>query len=442
MDLGTIIQFYGGVGEKVFDAYVLVSRPLLDSFHAFFDSAFYVLLFIAIVLSAFYILMSAYAVFNRKKAEERSFIAGRAPAVTVQIPTFNELAALRCAKACLDFDYPKEKLQIIIGDDSNQKEISGRIDAFAAEHGLTVTRRGPNIGYKAGNLNHMLKNSTGDILVIFDSDFVPEKDFLQRLVAPFIHDKGLSAVQARWSFLNRNQNFATVLGSTIVSVFHYICLPFLQRQSKVSFLCGSAEAVRKKDVLALGEWESGSLTEDIEYSLRLLKSGKRILYLDTLECAGEVPQTAKDLYRQQMRWAYGVIAAFRKHGAGLLRSKNLSFKDKSYISVFCSGYLLSFLLLLLFATGTLSFLTDRPAPIDVIRFLSEMGANILLTSGIIVASLVALSLSKNLRKALQMALASFSVGLMVTYYVNVGIIKVLFNQPMQWFMLSKEGNKI
>ena len=185
-----------------------------------------------------------------------------------------------------------------------------------------------------------------------------------------------------------------------------------------------------------------SLTEDIEYSLRLLKSGKRILYLDTLECAGEVPQTAKDLYRQQMRWAYGVIAAFRKHGAGLLRSKNLSFKDKSYISVFCSGYLLSFLLLLLFATGTLSFLTDRPAPIDVIRFLSEMGANILLTSGIIVASLVALSLSKNLRKALQMALASFSVGLMVTYYVNVGIIKVLFNQPMQWFMLSKEGNKI
>jgi len=71
-----------------------------------------------------------------------------------------------------------------------------------------------------------------------------------------------------------------------------------------------------------------------------------------------------------------------------------------------------------------------------------MGANILLTSGIIVASLVALSLSKNLRKALQMALASFSVGLMVTYYVNVGIIKVLFNQPMQWFMLSKEGNKI
>src|SRR3989338_7115660 len=414
MDLGTIIQFYGGVGEKVFDAYVLVSRPLLDSFHAFFDSAFYVLLFIAIVLSAFYILMSAYAVFNRKKAEERSFIAGRAPAVTVQIPTFNELAALRCAKACLDFDYPKEKLQIIIGDDSNQKEISGRIDAFAAEHGLTVTRRGPNIGYKAGNLNHMLKNSTGDILVIFDSDFVPEKDFLQRLVAPFIHDKGLSAVQARWSFLNRNQNFATVLGSTIVSVFHYICLPFLQRQSKVSFLCGSAEAVRKKDVLALGEWESGSLTEDIEYSLRLLKSGKRILYLDTLECAGEVPQTAK----------------------------NLSFKDKSYISVFCSGYLLSFLLLLLFATGTLSFLTDRPAPIDVIRFLSEMGANILLPSGIIVASLVALSLSKNLRKALQMALASFSVGLMVTYYVNVGIIKVLFNQPMQWFMLSKEGNKI
>ncbi|MDO8480880.1 MAG: glycosyltransferase [Nanoarchaeota archaeon] len=435
------IEQYAGFGQRLFDAYILFSRPLLDVFHAFFDALFYGLLGVAVVLSVIYGVMSLYSIFARK-GKEPAFIEERAPKVTVQIPTFNELAALRCAQACLAFDYPKEKVQIIIGDDSDNLEISARIADFAKENSLLVTRRGSNEGYKAGNLNSMLARSTGDILVIFDSDFVPEPDFLRRIVAPFIHSASVSAVQARWKFLDSNRNVVTVLGSTIVSVFHHICLPFLHGHSKISFLCGSAEAVRKSDVLALGEWESGSLTEDIEYSLRLFKAGKRILYLDTLECAGEVPHTTKDLYKQQMRWAYGVIASFQKHAKELYGSARVTFKDKFYISFFCTGYFLSFLLLSLFVTGTLSFFTDKPAPIDLVKFISHMGVNTLLTSGIILASFVALYKVKNLRKTFVMIGASFSVGLMVTYYVNVGILKVLFGQKMPWFMLNKDGNKL
>jgi cellulose synthase/poly-beta-1,6-N-acetylglucosamine synthase-like glycosyltransferase len=420
-----------------------MGRPILDFLHQVFDSMFYVILIIAVILSTIYFYMSFASLFMRKAKKEQRFIEGKAPMVTVQIPTYNELAALRCAKKCLEFDYPKSRFEIIIGDDSRDKEISKRIDQFAEQHAqVKVTRRGSNKGYKAGNLNHMLDYSKGDVLVLFDSDFVPEKDFLRRIVTPFIHDETVSGVQARWKFIDRNKNLISILGSTIVTVFHQICLPFIDRRAKVSFLCGSAEAVRKKDLLELGKWETGSLTEDIEFSLRLLKNGKKIQYLEELECFGEVPQSPKDLYRQQMRWAYGVIYSFREHAKSLFASKKINFTKKFYTTFFCSGYLLSFLLLCLFATGTLSFITHAPGPLDLARFVSEMGINIALTSGLIVASVFTLYKTKNMKKLVAMIRSSFSYGLAVTYFVNVGIIKVMLNKPMQWYMLNKTGNQI
>ena len=417
------------------------TRPALDVLHLIFDKAFYILLFIAVFVSVSYLLISIYAMlFHRKKQESMEFNAEKAPFVTVQIPTFNELAAIRCAKACLEFDYPKDSYEVIIGDDSNKKEISQKLDAFASQHSMVkITRRGSNIGYKAGNLNHMLKHSNGEVLVLFDSDFVPQADFLQRIVTPFMHDKQYAAVQARWKFSNPNQNLVSVLGSTIVSVFHHLTLPFIYRK-KVSFLCGSAEAVRKDVLLKLGGWKTGSLTEDIEYSLRLLKNGYKIEYLEDLECEGEVPYVPKDLYKQQMRWAYGVIGSFKEHSLDLIKSRNLSLAEKFYIFLDAEGYFIATLLLMLFLTGALSFITNAPSPIDIPKFAFELGRNILFTSGLILASIYALAKTKNAKKTFAMVASSFSYGLLVTYYVNVGIFKVLTNKPMKWFMLNKNSN--
>ncbi|MEK6827814.1 MAG: glycosyltransferase, partial [Nanoarchaeota archaeon] len=143
---------------------------------------------------------------------------GEPPFVTVQIPTFNELAAIRCAKNCLNFDYPKNKYEIIIGDDSNKPEISEKLQEFANEHDLIkIIKRKSNEGYKPGNLNNMLKNSKGDILVIFDSDFMPPENFLTRITQPFMKDKNIAGVQARWRLINANQNMITALGAAIVS---------------------------------------------------------------------------------------------------------------------------------------------------------------------------------------------------------------------------------
>jgi len=436
-------QVYISFVNKFFTWYNDAGRKVLDFLHSAFDSAFKLLLFIAILASILYFIMSVYIVLKKRQKKTDASYDNEVPFVTVQIPTFNELVAIRCAKSCLNFDYPKDKYEVIIGDDSNNPEISNKLQEFAKEYGIVkVLKRKSNEGYKPGNLNNMLKHSKGELLVIFDSDFVPPEDFLKRIVQPFLRDKNVAGVQARWRLINSGQNLISVLGSTIVSTCHHITIPFMYNMRKLTFLCGSAEAVRKNVLIKLGGWENGNLTEDIEFSLRLLEKGYKIEYLDDLECDSEVPYTLKDLCKQQMRWAYGVIYSWKKHFIDIVKSKHLKLMDKLYMGIiFCSGYLLSVLLAGLFITGTLSFITHAPAPIEWGRFFYEIIRNIILTSGLIVASIVALIKAKKTKLAFPMIASSFSYGLVVTYYVNVGIFKAMIKTPMEWYMLSKQGNK-
>jgi cellulose synthase/poly-beta-1,6-N-acetylglucosamine synthase-like glycosyltransferase len=419
--------------------YVMQGRLILDTFHYFFDEIFHIFLYIAVVFTVIYLLLSLVVIFSRKKSKEKPFDLEKAPFVTIQIPTMNELIALRCARKSLDFDYPKDKYEILIGDDSNKPEISQKLAEFAEQYeNVRVIKREKNIGFKPGNLNNMLKHSNGEILVIFDSDFAPEQDFLKRIVAPFIYDKSVSAVQARWNFNNFNQNLVTMLASTIVYVFHHVILSFLHICG-TGTLCGSAEAIRKKDLIELGGWTSGSLTEDIEYTLRLYKSNKKMVYLPKLQCYSEVPFIAKDLYKQQMRWAYGVITSYKTHLKDIILSNSLPTKNKA-TSLFAGfGYLMPVLILTMFVFGTLSFFTHRPASIDLARFFSELGTNILLTSGIIIASIFALHKEGKIKYALKTLLASFSIGIVTTYYVNKGIFKSILRKPMKWYLLNKNS---
>jgi cellulose synthase/poly-beta-1,6-N-acetylglucosamine synthase-like glycosyltransferase len=419
-----------------------VFRPVFNVIHPVFDKLFYFFLSILVFISALYLFMTIYSFFVKKRREKR-VNDKHAPTVTVQIPTYNELAALNCAGKCLDFDYPKQKYEIIIGDDSNQPEISAEIDAFASKHpNVKVTRRGDNKGFKPGNLNHMLKYSKGDIIVIFDSDFLPPKDFLRRIVAPFVRDPRVAGVQARWNFTNARQNLVTALGAATVSVLHYIVLPFMTDLKASSFLCGSAEAVRKDLLVKLKGWKHGCMAEDIEFSLRLIKNGYRIEYLDGLECPGEVPYTPRDYYRQQMRWAHGVIYSVKRHAKDLFASKKLGVRDKLLTHLICSGYLLSVLLVLLFFTGTVSMITHAPGPVNIVRFSFDVGRNVLLTSGLIIASIIAIKRNNNFRNLWRVIAASFSYGIIVILYVNLGILKVFLNKPMDWYMLNKSGNKV
>jgi len=439
-----IFNFYENIGTFVYDFYIANSRLILDYMHIFFDSFFYVLLYITIIFTFAYLMMGLILLFKNKKTQEIPVKDSQLPKVTIQIPTYNELAALNCAEKCLKFDYPKNKYKIIIGDDSSDKLISRKIDMFAKKHKdmVIVTRRGSNKGYKPGNLNHMLKYTKGEYIVIFDSDFLPEKDFLRRLIAPFVHNPNLSAVQARWITKNYSQNLVSIVGGTIPLLTHYLGLPFLNLVNGNSFIGGSAEAIKKSDLIRMGGWQSGSLTEDIEFSLRMTKAGKSILYLDTLHCKCEAPFTLPDLGKQQMRWSYGVITAIKEHFFGIVFNKKLSFNNKLNIFLLLYGYIITFFFFLLGLTGALSIITHRPEIINWGKLISETTLNITLTSGFLMATTITLILGKKAREIPKMFIASFTVGLIIINIVTLGIFKAIFNRPMNWFMLTKQGNNL
>ncbi|MBP7276118.1 MAG: glycosyltransferase [Kiritimatiellae bacterium] len=400
------------------------------------------------VLSTLYYALTLGALALRR-GRRRALSAPSAPlpSVTVQIPTYNELAALRCAERCLAFDYPEDRLQILIGDDSNRPEISAQLDAFADRHPrVEICRRGNNSGFKPGNLNHMLQRTSGDYILVLDSDFLPERDFLAALVQPVLRDPTLAGVQAAWRITNLHQSLTTRMGAAIIHIIHIVILPFIHRFAHTAVFCGSAELIRTDRLVEQGGWTPGAFTEDVDFSLRLISRGERIAYLEDVPCDCEVPYTPRDLFRQQMRWAYGVIRAFLAHGRGLLSSRMARTRTKLAALCFGSGYLmvscfiLTVLLGLLHTAWVWSAEGGSPA---LAGSVPHGVAQFLLTCGILVSSLCASFVAgAGYRNVAKLAVASLTIGLILVYFVGQGMFKALFGLPMHWFMVRKNGNAL
>ena len=364
------------------------------------------------------------------------------PFVTIQIPTFNEIVAIRCAKKCLNFNYPSNKFEIIIGDDSNNKNVSRKIDKFANQHPnkIKVTRRGLNVGFKAGNLNHMIKYSKGEIIIIFDSDFIPGKNFLEAIVKPFINDKKVGCVQARWGFINPNQNLVTILASSTILFYHRIVAP-LNKRFNVPLLFGSGMAIRKKNIEKLGGWQEWSLTEDVEFALKSLRNGYKTIYLDDLVVKGEVPFTVKDLKKQQKKWAYGTFNAFIDHWRGIIFG-NFSINQKICIITTLLGYFSTLFLALFIIFGLVSFWTGNPEPFNIQRFLSESIRSIAISSGFLISSIIALKMENCGKNIGKLIVSCFSVGFVVTLGICQGLINSIIGKRMNWDMIQKKGNNL
>jgi len=243
----------------------------------------------------------------------------------------------------------------------------------------SLIRSGSNQGFKAGNLNNMLRFSKGEIIVVFDSDFVPPKNFLRKIIKPFA-DKKVAAAQAKWSYMNMRQSITSKFGSTILMVYHNL-LARINSIFGVSLLFGSGEAVRKDVLVKLGGWQEGSVTEDVEFSARLLKNGYKIAYVDKLEVAGEIPYNHKSLRIQQRRWAYGNMKALIEHRKGLLFGK-LTIVQRLLVLATMAGYVSSFFLVAFMFFGALAFFTGEPAAVNLVQFSTDFTKNFLIASGL------------------------------------------------------------
>lgn len=368
------------------------------------------------------------------------------PTVTVQITSRNELVALDCARCCMAFDYPEAKLQILLGDDSNNPNVMQEIDHFA-EHNprVRVLRRNNRVGFKSGNLNHVNEYTTGEYILVMDSDFLPEPDFLRRLAAPAVADPGLAAVQARWHITDAHESLTTMLGAGIINVTHFIMMPLFARFMKTSFLCGSAMLIKRQTMVEMNGWETRTMIEDIDLSFRFFTNGYRIAYYPDVTCDCEVPHTVHDLFRQQKRWAYGVVETALKRSRALYCSRKATVGNKIAAAVVSSGYAVSFLVFISIMLGFVHMLVQGAGHMDASLQVSVEGTvgnlwRIVISCGALVATICAgFSSGFGIKGAGKLIIASYTIGFIMLFHVSNGIIRAVLHLPIDWVPPKKHG---
>ena len=249
------------------------------------------------------------------------------PFVTIQIPVYNDPMVGNCVKDCLNFDYPKDKFEVIVADDSNDPETLKVIQGLRKFERVKVLHRDNRNGFKAGALNNALKHSKGEVILIFDADYRLERDFLKRVIQPFHYDENIAFVQSRWGYSNPSENAVTRIASMSYRSFHNCCLPVQVRMGSAIF-CGSGGAVRRRVLEEVGGWNEDSITEDLDLSIKVLKEGYRQEYLSDLVATGDVPHTLKGFVKQQQRWAYGTTVALIEYLDEIMLSGKLNVLQK------------------------------------------------------------------------------------------------------------------
>jgi cellulose synthase/poly-beta-1,6-N-acetylglucosamine synthase-like glycosyltransferase len=238
-------------------------------------------------------------------------VTGPYPMVTVQLPIYNELyVAARAIDAAAALDYPPERLEIQVLDDSTD-ETSAIIAAAVERHraaGVSIAqlRRRDRSGYKAGALQAGLGVARGELVAIFDADFVPPPDYLRRTVGHFA-DERVAFVQARWGHLNRESSWLTRMQALAIDG-HFLVEQAARGLRDYWFnFNGTAGIWRAAAIRDAGGWTADTLTEDLDLSYRAHLRGWRAAYRPDLEVPGELPAHVAGFRRQQHRWARGSL---------------------------------------------------------------------------------------------------------------------------------------
>ena len=233
------------------------------------------------------------------------------PKVTVQLPMYNErFVAERIIEASCRLDYPAELLQIQVLDDSTDQsaEISLECCRRMRElgHNVEYIHRTDRTGYKAGALEHGLKTATGEFIVIFDADFVPNPDMIQKSIHYFT-DPNVGCVQTRWEHLNREQSMLTRCQAIFLDGHFMIEHTARNRSGRFINFNGTAGIWRRKAIAESGGWQHDTLTEDVDLSYRAQLRGWNFVFLPHTVSPAELPPEITSFKQQQHRWTKGSV---------------------------------------------------------------------------------------------------------------------------------------
>ncbi len=236
--------------------------------------------------------------------------------VTIQLPLYNELYVVeRLINTVCEIDYPKDKLEIQVLDDSTDEtvEITAKAVAEKLKLGYDIKhiRRESREGFKAGALKEGLKTAKGEFVAIFDADFIPHKDFLKKTLSFFTDDK-VGMVQTRWEHLNGDYSILTKAQALALDG-HFVIEQTVR--NKAGFFInfnGTGGVWRKSCIEDAGNWHADTLTEDLDLSYRAQLNGWRFVFLKDFTSPAELPSEINALKSQQFRWTKGAIETSKK----------------------------------------------------------------------------------------------------------------------------------
>ena len=256
------------------------------------------------------------------------------PFVSIQLPVYNEMYVMeRLLENISKMDYPKDKLEIQVLDDSTDEslELTQKLVKQLKLSGVNIVHihRTKRTGFKAGALKEGLKVAKGEFIAIFDADFLPRPNWLKETI-PYFKDENIGVVQTRWSHLNRNHSVLTKIQAFALDA--HFTLEQVGRNSKSHFINfnGTAGVWRKTCILEAGNWEGDTLTEDLDLSYRAQLKNWKFKYLEDVETPAELPMAISAARSQQFRWNKGGAENFRKMAWKLVKNKRISAKTKAH----------------------------------------------------------------------------------------------------------------
>jgi len=264
---------------------------------------------------------------KKLKAAEHAVVVpeDELPSVTIQLPLYNEATVVaRLLDAAARTDYPLDRLEIQVLDDSSDETrqiAAAKVEEMRARGIDAVYVRRPNrVGYKAGALDYGLSRAKGQLIAIFDADFIPQPGFLRQVVGHF-RERDVGMVQTRWGHINRNDSLLTSVQALMLDGHHLV-----ENRARFGAGCmfnfsGTGGIWRVDAISDAGGWQHDTLTEDLDLSYRAQLAGWRFVYRPDVLTPAELPEDMSAFRAQQFRWAKGTVQTARKLLRRVMRTK-------------------------------------------------------------------------------------------------------------------------
>ena len=276
------------------------------------------------------------------------------PTITIQLPIYNEkYVAKRLVDAVCALDYPKDKMVIMVLDDSDDDTVELLFDVvtkykkegFQIEH----IRRGTRKGYKAGALKYAMEITDTEFVAIFDADFIPPNWFLKKAMPHFVKSN-IGLVQCRWGHVN--ENYSAITQAQALSLdFHFLIEQKAKSNSNLFMNFNGTAGIWRSDCIAdAGGWHTATLVEDLDLSYRAQMKGWKCIFLPNIVVDAELPVQMNAAKRQQFRWAKGSIQCAIKLLADITLKRKISVEAKIQAFVQLTRHIVYPLMLIQFLT--------------------------------------------------------------------------------------------